>query len=299
MQYIRSELKAFVAKQTLMEGINQSRVPSVRIFKSSRTTQPLNTAYEPSLFVIVQGAKIVLLGNRTIEYDENRYLISSAFLPVSGKITKASEDQPFLSFQIIFSLEKLFEAMDDFSFQPKKVAKTTLAMQASDVTDVLLDPVLRLVKLAESPEDIPVLESMYLKEILYRLLMTENNLALQQLVFVEGNGYKISKAIAYINERLYERLNVEELAAQVNMSVSTFHKHFKIMTHVSPLQYIKMQRLQNAKKLMVSENMDVSGASFQVGYQSLSQFSREYSSYFGLSPSEDVKQFRENWSSAF
>lgn len=299
MHQTQKALKAIALRQPLSEGINRSVVPSVRIFKSSSVTQPLQTVYEPSLFVVVQGAKVVLLGNKTIEYDESKYLVSSSFLPVSGKIVRASEAEPFLSFQITFSMDQIFEAMDDFSIRPKKIRTTTLAMTASPFTDELLDAVYRLAKLIHSSEDVEILEKMYIKEILYRLLITEENLALQQLAFMEGNAYKIAKAIAYINDNLYERLNIDDLADYAKMSVSAFHKHFKTVTQVSPLRYIKMQRLQNAKRLMVSENMDVSGASFYVGYQSVSQFSREYSSYFGMSPSEDIKLYRQNWASVF
>jgi len=298
IEQTREALRSIAVGQPLAEGINTTAVSSVRIFKSSSVTQRLKTAYEPSLFVVVQGEKVVVVGNRTITYDETRYLVASSFLPLSGKIVRASEAEPFLSYQIIFSMEQLFEAMDDFALVPKKMRSTTLAMHASPFTDELLDAVYRLVKLTQTPRDIGVLEKMYLKEILYRLLITEDNLALQQLVFMEGNAYKTARTIAHINENLYDRLNIDELADYVKMSISAFHKHFKNVTQVSPLQYIKMQRLQNAKRLMVSENMDVSGASFHVGYQSVSQFSREYSNYFGMSPSEDVKRFREAWETA-
>jgi len=296
---VRDALRSIALQQPLVEGINRTDIPSVRIFKSSAVTHALKNVYDPSLFVVVQGAKIVVVGNRTIAYDESRYLVSSSFLPVSGSIVRASEAEPFLSFQITFSTEQIFEAMDDFAVVPTKTKTAALAMASSPYTEELLDAVHRLARLLYAPEDIAILEKMYLKEILYRLLVTEENPALRQLAFIEGNAYRISKAIAYINANLYARLNIDDLAAYAKMSVSAFHKHFKTVTQVSPLQYIKIQRLQNAKRLMVSENMDVSGASFHVGYQSVSQFSREYSNYFGMSPSEDIKRFRQTWSAAF
>ncbi|MEY4504099.1 MAG: hypothetical protein RL154_392 [Pseudomonadota bacterium] len=293
LENLRSAIKKIVKPDELLDGLNYTGIPSLRIFKSSNTTKLLQTAYEPSLFIILDGSKIVIFGNKTLKYDHNNYLVSSVLLPVSGKITKASTDKPFLSLQITFTMEQLFNAINDFSINLLKQSKTEFAVLSSEVTENLLYPVYALVKLLKSPQDIKALENQYLKEILYRLLITDNNLALQQLVFIENNAFKIAKTISYINENLYENLNMDELAKYSNMCIAAFHKHFKNITNVSPLQYIKIQRLQNAKKLIISSNMDISEASFYVGYKSVSQFSREYSRYFGISPSEDIKQTKQ------
>lgn len=299
MQSVQAALKAVALGQPLSEGINRTAVSSVRIFKSSSVTQPMQSVYEPSLFVVVQGAKVVVTGDRTFAYDASHYLVSTAFMPVSGTIVTASAAEPFLSYQITFTMEQLFEAMEAFAVAPSKVRTAAPAIHAAPFSEALLDAVYRLVGLLHAPEDIPVLEKLYLNEILYRLLVTEANAALRQLAYMEGNAYRIARTIVYINAHLYERLSVDALAAHAKMSVSVFHRHFKSVTQVSPLRYVKMQRLQNAKRLMVSENMDVSGASFHVGYQSVSQFSREYTEYFGRCPSEDVKRFRQEWTGPF
>ena len=289
------KIEEIIQSQALVEGINKTLIPSLDVFKSSTTTQNLKTVYDPSLFVIIKGSKVTIIDNKEIEYNSFSYLLSSSFMPVSGKILEA----PFLSLKISFTFEEIFEAINRFSIKVEKSNKTELAISSYEMTDNLLDSIYRLVSLLNSPQDIDGLSSIYLQEILYRLLISNNNIELKQFSYMEGNAYKISKAIVYINENMFENIQIDDIAQYVNMSISSFHKHFKNITSVSPLQYIKKQRLQKAKNLMLSENMDVSGASYYVGYQSVSQFSREYSSYFGVSPSIDVKNFRQQWSTIF
>ena len=290
-----NKLLTFLEEQKLEEGINQTIIPSLRIFKSSNVTQLLHTVYEPSLFVIVQGRKIVSISRKNIEYDSSKYLCSSSFLPVSGKITKASKEEPFLSLQIVFSFEQIFAALESFIIKPQEKSDTSLALCSYTLRENLLDVVTRLTFLLKEEKDIAALEGLYLKEILYRLLISDNNMVLRQLAYIEGNAYKISTSISFINNNLCEYLAIEELAKSINMSVSSFHKHFKALISVSPLQYIKIQRLHKAKKLMLSSNMDITGACYHVGYQSASQFSREYSKYFGITPSLDIKNIKKNW----
>ena len=171
----------------------------------------------------------------------------------------------------------------------KRIDVTNFSASIYPLTENLIDVVLRLVKLLETPEDIEVLSKIYFKEILYRLLVTKQNIELLQLVFIESNAYKISKAISFMNKKLYETFLIEDIAKSVNMSESSFYKHFKTVTGISPLQYSKKIKLQEARRLMTLENMDITGAAFYVGYESTSQFSREYSSYFGTPPSRHIK----------
>ncbi|MDD2357552.1 MAG: AraC family transcriptional regulator [Thiovulaceae bacterium] len=288
------KLSTFIENKTAQEGLNSTVIPFVKLFKSSDKTPVLNTVYEPSLFIIAQGAKIVMLGNNTIEYDRSSYLISTMHLPVSGKIIEAQPHKPFLSVQVTFDMELIFELLGQRIQKPINPLQTTLAISSYHVRDQLLDAVIRLVELIQTPDDIEILAPLYHKEILYMLLMNDKHAEeFRQLACLEGNAYKISQAISMMRANLFEPLSVLELANSVNMSISTFHKHFKTMIAMSPMQYRKVQRLQEAKRLMVSENMDVSGAAFYVGYESVSQFSREYSKYFGLSPSQDMKILRQ------
>lgn len=289
----KQELISIVENQHFKEGLNDTIIPSLKVFYSSNTTEKLPTIYEPALFVILQGEKIVFIDNKAIKYDSASYLISSSFMPVSGQITQASKEKPFLSLQITFTIEQILEAIEYFIVTPQKTIDTKLAISSYDISNDLFEPISRFVLLLKKSNDIAALSHLYLKEILYRLLISHNNLELRQFAYIEGNAYKISQAISFINENLFENISIEKIANNINMSVSSFHKHFKIITAVSPLQYIKKQRLQKAKNLMLIENMDITGASYYVGYQSISQFSREYSDYFGLNPSSDIKNFKK------
>lgn len=291
MEQIYEKLNDIAHTQVLQEGLNATLIPSVNIFKSSNISQKLQTVYEPSLFVIVQGEKVVIIDDKTIQYNPSSYLISSIFMPVSGQIIKA----PFLSFQITFNFKDIFDAIKNFSITPQKNMKTKLAISSYSMDSSLLDSIYRLVALLQTPQDIDGLSSLYLQEILYRLLISNNHHELKQFAYVEGNAYKISQAINYINENIFESIAIEELAEHIKMGVSSFYKHFKTITAMSPLQYIKKQKLQKAKNLMLTDNMDISGASFYVGYKSISQFSREYSNYFGINPSSDIKNFKQQW----
>lgn len=294
-----TQLKALLVAEDLNEGLNQTAVPSVRVYKSSTVTKPLQSVYEPALFVILQGAKKVYLDQHLFEYSPKKYLLSTAFLPVTGQITEASPEAPFLSLQIVFSVPKILEAVKEYAFHIENKNHTDLAMGSNDITEELLEVVVRLAKLRQKPEDIPVLEDLYLKEMLYRLLHSNDNNVLLQYAYSGGSAYQISKTISYINDHLFDDLSVDTLAEYANMGTSTFHKHFKSMTQVSPLRYIKIQRLQNARKFMLLNKMNVTTASFQAGYQSASQFSRDYSQYFGVNPREDVKHYEDSRVSEF
>ncbi len=286
---ILDEFKNIVQKIPLEEGINGTNIPFVKIFKSLSSGEVLHTVYEPSLFIILQGTKTVFIGDKIFEYDSSSYFVSSTFLAVSGKIIQASPKEPFLSIQILFTQEQIFQALEEFSMSLNKVDTTNFSASTYYLDDDLKGSILRLIKLNDRPNDIEVLSKIYLKEILYRLLVSNQNIELQQLAFIESNSYKISKAISFINQNLHEAFLIDDIAKSVNMSISSFHKHFKTITGISPLQYVKKLKLLEAKRLMTLENMDIEGASFYVGYQSTSQFSREYSSYFGMAPGKHKK----------
>jgi AraC-like DNA-binding protein len=288
------QLKEVIQKIPLKEGLNDTNISFVKIFKSSNSEEILHSIYEPSLFIILQGSKIVMIGDKTFEYDNSSYFISSTYLAVSGKTIEASFEKPFLSIKILFSQEQIFQAIEEFSLNFRKQNSTNFSASIYNLDEDLKDSIFRLVKLIEIPKDIKVLSNIYIKEILYRLLVSNQNIELLQLVFIKSNSYKISKAVSFINKNIYEKLLIDDIAQLLNMSVSSFHKHFKKIIGISPLQYIKKLKLQEAKRLMILENMDIEGASFYVGYQSTSQFSREYTNYFGITPSKQVKDKRYN-----
>jgi AraC-like DNA-binding protein len=289
-----SQLRQIVQKMNLDEGINKTNIPFVKVFKSLNSGEVLHTVYEPSLFIILQGSKTVMVGDKIFEYDSSSYFISSTFLAVSGKIIQATKKEPFISIQIVFSQEQIFQALEEFSLNLKKIDSTNFCASTYSLDDDLKSSILRLIKLTQTPKDIDILSKIYLKEILYRLLVSNQNIELQQLAFIESKSYKISKAISFINQNLHETFLMDDIAKSVNMSISSFHKHFKTITGLSPLRYSKKLKLLEAKRLMTLENMDIEGAAFYVGYQSTSQFSREYSSYFGMAPGKHVRSLRNS-----
>lgn len=285
------KIKEIVNKYNLEEGLNNTNIPFVRIFKSSSSSEILQSVYEPSLFLILQGSKKVMVGDKIFEYDSSSYFISSTHLAVSGKTVKASENEPFISLQIVFNQDDIFQALNEFSLSINKINSTNFSASIYRLDKDLKECVFRLLSL--EPNDIEALSKLYLKEILYRLLVSNQNKELQQLAFIESNSYKISKAITLINQNIYDNFLVDDIAKEINMSISSFHKNFKIVTGISPLQYIKKIKLQEAKRLMTLENMDIAGASFYVGYKSCSQFSREYTKYFGMPPSKHIKSLKD------
>ncbi|MGD9970120.1 MAG: AraC family transcriptional regulator [Sulfuricurvum sp.] len=286
-----------VERLTTSEGINYTPIPYLRLFRADSISQPLHTVYEPSLFIILQGSKSVLVGNQTYVYDRNSYLISSVRLPVSGQILDASPEKPFLSLQIVFDPLHICSMVEKVTL-PKQTPNpnTTLAIASQTMDEELSEVIIRLGKLLQKPYEIDVLAPLYQQEILYRLLQSENLNSLRQFAVPESNAARLSKIIPKLHNDLSEPLSIRQLADEAKMSVASFHKHFKSLTAMSPMQYRKSSRLQEAKRLMLLEGMEASEAAFQVGYESPSQFSREYARYFGLPPSKDIKQRQESLS---
>ncbi len=280
-----------VERFTPSEGVNSTPIPYLRLFRADSVSQPLHTVYEPSLFIILQGSKSVLIGNQTYVYDQNSYLLSSVRLPVSGQILEASPEKPFLSLQIVFDPLHICTMVEKITI-PKQSPNlnTTLAITSQTMDDELSEVIIRLGKLLQKTQEIEVLSPLYQQEILYRLLQSENLNSLRQFATPKSNAARLSKIIPILHNDLSEPLSIQQLADKAQMSIASFHKHFKALTAMSPMQYRKSSRLQEAKRLMLIEGLEVSEAAFQVGYESPSQFSREYARYFGLPPSKDIKQ---------
>lgn len=293
MQKKLSELVDLLQKETLHEGLNETHIANVKFFKASSVTEALHTVYEPSLFIIAQGAKIVILGATTYRYDASSYLVSSMNLPISGQIIEASLEKPFLSMQLCFTPESIFDLVSQLPSHKEKVARSPLAMSVHHVTEELIDATLRLAKLLHKHEEIPVLAPLIIKEILYRLLQGEYGARLRQFSLRGSNVNRIAQSIELITSDVSEPLRVEALSQKVGMSVSAFHKHFKHVTAMSPIQYQKQLRLQKARELLFTKTHEVGEVAFNIGYESPSQFSREYARFFGLSPQKDLMQFKK------
>ena len=276
-----NELAAIIDKHTANEGTTDSPIPGLQLFKSTVPNLPTPTVFNPSLCLLVQGQKQVLLHNDIYPYTVSEFLVVSVDLPVTGKVTVATPDTPYLALKIdidVSTLSELLLSMDNSLIQSKSFSR---GLNVAKADHVVADSILRMLRMLDTPKDIPVLSSNMMREILYRVLQSEYGHLLASITFKGSHIERISNAIRAIKKDFNKPLTVNSLAEIAGMSVSGFHAHFKTVTSMSPLQFQKQLRLIEARHLMLSENMDAAAAAYQVGYESASQFSREYVRMFG------------------
>ncbi|WP_427837869.1 AraC family transcriptional regulator N-terminal domain-containing protein [Acinetobacter baumannii] len=251
---------------------------------------PRSAILDASLCLIVQGKKQVVLGEETYTYDANHFLFTAIDLPVISQIIEASPEQPY--FGIILRLDPYVLAQlmleANVSFKATKHERKGIAV--GEITAEMQNAFIRLIGLLATPQDIPILSPLIIKEIFYRLLMSPQGNQLKRIAATGTAGHRIVKAIEWLKSNFSQPFQVEELAERMGMSASSFHQHFREITSMSPLQYQKRIRLTEARRLLITENHDISTASMQVGYESLSQFSREYKRFFGNPPSEELQK---------
>lgn len=292
-----SELKKLVARLTDNEELVRTAISGLYLFRRDQTSGTETVMYEPSICFLAQGAKRVYTGEGSFVYDPDHFLVASVDFPTVVEVIQASPEQPCLGIVIDIDKSVVSELMMHGEL-PVSEKEPQLGISAGEVTPSLLDAVGRLVNLLDSAGDIPIMAPIIKREILYRLLTSEQGGRLRQLAKVGSQSHQISLAIDWLKENFSRPLRVDQLATLVNMSTSTFHHHFRALTAKSPLQYQKWLRLNEARRLMLVSRMDAATASFEVGYESPSQFSREYSRLFGNSPARDVAQLRQNTSAA-
>jgi AraC-like DNA-binding protein len=259
----------------------------------TRTCEPstMHAISEPHLAIVVQGKKALLLNDEIYRYSVAQYLLVSIDLPLSGTVVEATSDQPFLGFKLKLDPAQLCEIIAQTNLSIDKNASVR-GWCVNDADLPLIDCAMRLTKLLETPQDIPFLAPMIIREIYYRLLVGEQGEAVRQIATSGSNMQRIADVIKHIKAAFTQPLRVEDLAEQVNMSSASFHRHFKAVTSMSPLQYQKQLRLLSARQIMLAEDVDATQAAYQVGYESPSQFSREYARMFGAPPMRDIEQLR-------
>ena len=267
----------------------QTPIPRVIIGLSRERTGILPGLYEPMLCLVLQGAKEVMIGDRRLRYDPASYFIASMELPVSGQIVQASADRPYIAVSLALDWQALAALLPEVPATAD--AQTAPASRVSPVTAELLDPFQRLLALLDGPNDIPVLAPLFEREILYRMLQGPQGGVLRQIALASGRLSQVRQAIAWIKTHYDQSLRIEALAGMAGMSAASFHRHFKDATAMSPLQYQKNLRLQRARSLLIA-NADASRAGYAVGYESASQFSREYARLFGAPPARDAVRLR-------
>lgn len=285
-----SELSGRLNQLLQTDGLHITEIPSLHMMRATATSEPIHSMYAPSLCFIVQGAKSAALGQEIYHYNPNTYLVTSVHLPIKSEITEASPEVPFIGLHLEFTPDQILDILQHTDLAWPEESEPGSGIFVGKTNSQLLDALLRLVKLFDQPAEIPILAPLITREILFRVLQGEQGHLVKQFAVIGSQAHAIAKAIQLIHRDYSKPLRVEELAKEVNMAASSFHKHFKQVTALSPLQYQKRIRLQEARHLMISEKMGAADAAFQVGYESPSQFSREYARLYGLPPKSDLKQ---------
>jgi AraC-like DNA-binding protein len=271
-------------------GTHDCAVPRLALIRSEQPTDRMHTVYRPAVCITAQGAKRTIAGERVLRYGPGDYLTISVDLPVVGEVTAASAEEPYLCMK----LEPDPAQLSDLLIGGAAAAddEPDLGLAVAKATDDILDAAIRLVGLLDRPEAIPALAPLYERELCYFLLQGPQGARLRQLALAEGRMAQIVRAIRFITERFREPISVEDAAAEAGMSASSFHQHFKAVTAQSPLQFQKLLRLQEARRVLVADGGDAASAAFAVGYSSPQQFSREYVRLFGLPPQRDAARLR-------
>jgi AraC-like DNA-binding protein len=288
-------LKELASKIAFFVGSRETLItdgPGLLLSRRTVPTAPASATYEPSLAVVAQGRKQANLGGTNFIFDQSRYLLTSLDLPVICNVIEASEHVPYLCFVLKLEMPVVRELLTREEIQERELSSDKPAMALGKTTPELLDACCRLVDLLNSPQDIPFLSELIQREIIYRILRGPQGARLRAIATLGDQSHRTAKAIAWVRVNFAKPLRVEDLANIAGMGVSTLHHHFRALTAMSPLQYQKQLRLQAARERMLMDGLDAASAAFEVGYESATQFNREYSRFFGLPPMRDIRTLR-------
>ncbi|MFM9277554.1 AraC family transcriptional regulator [Paenibacillus jiagnxiensis] len=286
------QLALLISRHAPSNGTHQTAVPSLKLMYAAQPSEPMESVYKPSICVVAQGAKMALLADETYRYDPSSYLVTSVELPIIGRIIEASPEIPYLSLKLSFDADVILDIVKEMNDPELIPGEASRGITVSRTSPELIEALVRLMQLLDAPQDIPIISPLVIREILYRVLQSEQGVLFHQFAISGSHAHNIAQAIQLINRQFNRPLLVEQLAKSVNMSTSAFHKHFKRVTAMSPLQYQKSVRLQEARRLMLTESVQATEAAYRVGYESPSQFSREYARMYGRPPMVDVQELR-------
>lgn len=287
----RDELAERIAHHVAEDGSVEA-APGLFLLRYSEPVGPVYSVSDPSFCIIVQGSKELLLGDERYRYDPLHYLLISAGLPVVGRLVEASKERPYLAVRVDLDPAIVTAVLMDTGLLASRTNGAVKAIAVSRLDADLLDSVVRLVRLVEAPRDYAALAPLAAREIVYRLALGEQGARLRQIALVAGRAHKITKAIELIRKNYDQPLRIAGLARQLGMSTSGLHHHFKSVTAMSPLQFQKQIRLQEARRLLLSGDFDAATAGYEVGYDDASHFNREYKRLFGEPPLRDVERLR-------
>jgi AraC-like DNA-binding protein len=288
----REELTERIAQAIRQDGTIES-LKGLHFNRTSSPAQPCHSVSIPAFCVIAQGSKEVLMGDNRYQYDPMHYLLATVELPIVSQILEASKEKPYLSLRLDLDPTLVGSVMVEAGYPSSRSRAEVKAIDVSPLDANLLDAVVRLVRLLDSPAEVHVLAPLIKREIIYRLLMGEQGNRLRQIAVLGGYTHHIARAVERLRKDFNQSLRIEDIARELGMSVSGFHHHFKSVTAMSPLQFQKQLRLQEARRLMLGQNLDATSAAYQVGYDDASHFNREYKRLFGAPPMRDVERLRE------
>jgi AraC-like DNA-binding protein len=267
-------------------------VPGLALYRNTTPTAPNPCIYAPSLLIVAQGKKHVDLGKQSYVFGESTFLLTSIDLPIVSRVCVASVEKPYLAFFLKLDMGIVRDVLHTEEVRISAPPVGTRGMVLGEVTVELLTPCSRMVQLLDTPQDVPFLCKLLQREIIYRLLQGPQGGRLRSVATKEDQSYLTAKAVTWLRENFEKTLNVDELASMAGMSRSTLHHHFRGLTAMSPLQFQKQLRLRTARQKMLTEELDAASAAFAVGYESPSQFNREYKRFFGKPPMRDVQALR-------
>jgi AraC-like DNA-binding protein len=291
-----SQLRTDLARKiALFIGSAEHRatdIPGLTLHRRTAATAPCSMTYEPSVTVIAQGRKRVDLGRAIFTYDASRFLLTSVDLPVVSRVIEASEKVPCLALSLKLEMPVVRELLSRAEIQWAEAPSDSPGMATGETTVEFLSACCRLVDLLDAPQDIPFLSGLIQQEIIYRILRSAEGARLRTIATLGEQSHRTARAIAWVRANYAKPLRVEDLADVAGMGVSTLHHHFRVLTAMSPLQYQKQLRLQAARGRMLIDGLDAASAAFEVGYESASQFNREYGRFFGRPPMRDIRTLR-------
>jgi AraC-like DNA-binding protein len=289
----RNALRAQLVDRVMIligtEASFSTSIPGVTLYRYVAPTVPDPVTYEPSIAVVLQGKKRVMLGHTRFDYDASHFLLTSIDLPVTSQVVEASPETPYLCIRLKFDIGVVREMLGGASGVTAGTNSSAPGMTTSETTTEMLDAIARLIDLQNVPDEIAFMGALIEREIIFRVLQSPEGQRLRAIATLGDNSQRTAKAVEWIRDHFKEPLRMEELAQVACMGVSTLHHHFRIVTSMTPLQYQKKLRLHEARRRMLTDGMDAASAGFEVGYESASQFNREYSRAFGKPPLRDVR----------
>ncbi|SEA35509.1 AraC family transcriptional regulator [Microbulbifer marinus] len=298
LEAARQSLVQKLLRWTPEQGLQETALEGVDLIRSDEATSCVSSVYEPSLGFLIQGKKTLQLGDKEISYGPLNYIASSVHLPVLGQVENASPEQPFLAIRLVIDPQEVTDLVLELGDKAPELEaefdcpEINCALAVARMDAGILDAVSRLVGLLDTPADAPILAPLARREIIYRALMGDMGARMRKFASVDSQANRISRVIAVLKDRFSEPLRISDLADEANMSESSLYHSFKQVTRMSPLQFQKKLRLHEARRLMLTEGIEAASASYRVGYESPSHFSREYSRLFGLPPRADVSKLR-------